>query len=208
VVARYPNHVWMCDLTQLEGLFGITRFRIASVFDVYSRMPLLTRTFDAEPTGDQIAALFRKAVRLHGKPRHFISDKGSQFTSEVFKGTLARLGVRHRFGAVGKHGSIALIERFWLNLKMALSRVPFIKPLLWEDLDQAIHYSLIHYALHRPHQALRGATPAEVYRHQRPAHRSAKHPPRGKPGQYVGRPPFRIAHLDPERRFPILVKAA
>ena len=108
----------------------------------------------------------------------------------------------------GKHGSIAIIERFWLNLKMALSGFPFKRPLLWEDLDRAVHYSLIHYALHRPHQALRGATPAEVYAGRRPAHRSAKHPPRGKPGQRVSQPPFRIAHLDPEGRLPILVKAA
>jgi putative transposase len=208
VQARYPNHVWMCDLTQLEGLFGVTRFRIASIFDVHSRMPLLTRTFDSEPTGEEIAALFRKAVRLHGKPRHFVSDKGSQFTSGVFTATLARLSVKHRFGAVGRHGSIALIERFWLNRKMALSRVPFMKPLLWEDLDQALHYSLVHYAVHRPHQALGGATPLEVYSGRRPAHRSAKHPPRAKPGKFVGRPPFRIGHLDPERRFPILIKAA
>jgi len=26
--------------------------------------------------------------------------------------------------------------------------------------------------------------------------------------KFVGRPPFRIAHLDPERPFPILIKAA
>jgi hypothetical protein len=126
----------------------------------------------------------------------------------VFETTLGRLGVLHRFGAVGKHGSIALIEGFWLTLKIALRRIPFMKPLLWEDLDQALHYSLIHYAVDRPHQALDGATPLEVYTARRPAHRAAMHPPRGKLGQFLGRPPFRIAHLDPERRFPILVKAA
>jgi hypothetical protein len=119
----YPNHVWMCDLTQLKGLFGLTRFRIGTIFDVHSRMPLLTRTFDTEPTGDEIAALFRKSARLRGKPRHFISNQGRQFTSEVFGATLDRLSVRHRFGALGRRGSIAIIERFWLKLKVALSRL-------------------------------------------------------------------------------------
>jgi transposase InsO family protein len=208
VVARYLNHVWMSDITQLPGLFGLTRFHIASIFDVVSRMPLVTRSCDSTPTGKEITALFREAVRLHGKPKHFVSDQGDQYRSGAFKTALRRLGTQHRFGAVLKHGSIALIERLWLSLKVTLSRFPFAQPLLWEDLDQSLHYTLTHYAFHRPHSALGGATPAEVYYERSPACWTAEHPPRGKPGQYVPRPAFRMTYLDPERRLPILVKAA
>src|SRR5581483_7761355 len=208
VRADYPLHVWMSDITQFPGLFGLTRFHVASIFDVYSRMPLATQTFDHAPSDDEINGLFHDAVLLHGKPRHFVSDQGSQYTSALLKATLERLGVKHRKGAVLKHGSIALIERLWLSLKVNLQRFPFSNPLLWEDLDEALYYSLVHYAFHRPHAGLGGATPSEVFYGRRQAHRVAKHPPRGKPGQNVGRAPFQIAHLDPQRRLPILVRAA
>ena len=41
-----------------------------------------------------------------------------------------------------------------------------------------------------------------------PAHRSARHPPRGSPGEGPQGMPFKIAYLDPEHRFPILQKLA
>src|SRR5579862_963089 len=53
--------------------------------------------------------------------------------------------VRHRFRAVGKQGSIAVLERCWLNLKRGPEPAPLMKPLLWQDRDQALHYSRIHY---------------------------------------------------------------
>jgi len=208
LTARYPGHVWMTDITQLVGLFGITDFYIMTIYDAYSRMPLLTRTFNAVPKGANIAAMFRWAAKTYGRPKRFVCDRGVQFTSGVFTKALARFGLKPRYGAIGKHGSIALMERFWLTLKTTLQRLPFSKPLLWQDLDHAIHLSLAYYAFHRPHSALGGATPAEMYFNQTPAHLAAKHPPRGRPGEQRTRPPFRIAHLDAEGRFPILAKAA
>jgi transposase InsO family protein len=44
---------------------------------------------------------------------HFISDHARCFTGQVFRRKLLRLGVKQRFGAVGRTGSIALIERLW-----------------------------------------------------------------------------------------------
>jgi DNA-binding transcriptional regulator YiaG len=40
VRAKRPNHVWMVDLTDVKGLFGIVTFKVAVVFDAFSRMPL------------------------------------------------------------------------------------------------------------------------------------------------------------------------
>ena len=49
---------------------------------------------------------------------HFISDHARCFTGQVFRRKLLRLGVKQRFGAVGRKGSIALIERLWRTLKV------------------------------------------------------------------------------------------
>jgi transposase InsO family protein len=50
---------------------------------------------------------------------HFISDHARCFTGQVFRRKLLRLGVKQRFGAVGKKGSIALIERLWRTRRNA-----------------------------------------------------------------------------------------
>jgi Integrase core domain. len=40
-----------------------------------------------------------------------VTDKGACFTAEAFQAAVTRHGLKPRFGAVGRHGSIALIER-------------------------------------------------------------------------------------------------
>ena len=88
--------------------------------------------------------------------------------------------MKQRFGAIGKKGSIALIERLWKTLKDALG-LRLLRPLAAEDLMEKIGLGLSHYAFFRPHQGLGGATPAEIYFGRTPSHLSAIPPPRGMP---------------------------
>jgi hypothetical protein len=120
---------------------------------------------------------------------------------------LARVGASSGAGRLGKHGSIALIERFWRTLK-AISRVKIWKPLVRRDLQERAHLAIIYYAEHRPHSALGGAIPSEIYSGTAPAHLAAVHPPRGRPGDLVAFEPPAIAFLDAERTLPILVPRA
>lgn len=170
-------------------------------------MPILSRAYEVDPSQWDMAALFRRAVRASRPPRHFISDKGPQFTGEVFRALLQKLGVRQRFGKIGKVQSISLMERFWKTLKEAL-RLPLGRPLVYLDLNRQLRAALTHYAYHRSHSGLNGATPAERYFNLEPAHDLAVHPPRGRPGDPAAEPSFRIEQLDPDGRFPILVRAA
>jgi hypothetical protein len=78
--ARGPNHVWLLDLTRVKALFGLRSFTIGAVLDAFSRAPLALRVFRCEPTADDMVVLVRSAVRRHGRPRHVISDQGTQFT--------------------------------------------------------------------------------------------------------------------------------
>jgi len=207
VEARRPNHVWMMDLTEIPSLFRIFSFKLAVVIDVFSRMPLAARVFLAEPGADALAGLVRQAVASHGPPRHFVSDQGAQFTAQAFRTGLKALGTRQRFGTIGKTGSIAIIERLWRTLKEALGLGSF-KPLTREDLERRLKTGLLHYAYLRPHQALEGATPAEVYFGIRPAHLSAVPPPRGRPGERSAGLGLVVVHLDSERRLPVLFPKA
>ncbi len=207
VIARYPNHLWMADLTEIPGLFRLFSFKLAVVLDAFSRMPLAACVFRREPRARDLARLVENAATTYGTPRHFVSDQGTQFTAAAFRKTLGRLAVRHRFGAVGKTGSIALIERLWRTLKELL-KLRQLPPLLARDLRDRLRLGLLYYACLRPHQNLGGATPAETYFRITPAHTGAVHPPRGRPGQRPRASPFQIRYLDPERRLPILVRSA
>jgi hypothetical protein len=117
------------------------------------------------------------------------------------------LGVKQRFGAIGRKGSIALIECLWRTLKDTLG-LRLIGPLVAEDLMAKIEIGLLHYAHFRPHQGLGGATPAEVYFGRTSAHLSAIPPPRGRPGEGPIDSPFCVEYLDTERLLPVLVRKA
>jgi hypothetical protein len=73
---------------------------------------------------------------------------------------------------------------------------------------EKIELGLIHYAHFRPHQALGGATPAEIYFERAPSHLSAIPPPREKPGEGPMDSPFRVEYLDAEWLLPVLVRKA
>jgi DNA-binding XRE family transcriptional regulator len=111
VRAKRPNHIWMVDLTDVKGLFSLMTFKVAVVFDAFSRMPLSARVFSKEASAVEIARFVSRTSKRHGRPAHFVSDRARCFTGEIFRRKLLRLGVKQRFGAVGKKGSIALIER-------------------------------------------------------------------------------------------------
>jgi transposase InsO family protein len=96
-------------LTEVKGLFGLLGFRIAAVFDAFSRMPLALRVFVSEPTAGDLVRFVARAVRRHGKPRVLVSDRGGHFTAHDFQRALDALGIPHRLGAVGIKGSISLL---------------------------------------------------------------------------------------------------
>ena len=207
VRAKRPNHVWMVDLTDVKGLFGLVTFKVAVVFDAFSRMPLSARVFSKEASAVEIARFVSRTAKRHGRPAHFVSDRARCFTGGIFRRKLLRLGVKQRFGAVGKKGSIALIERLWRTLKDTLG-LRLMGPLVAEDLMAKVELGLVHYAHFRPHQALAGATPSEIYFGRTPSHLSAIPPSRGRPGEGPMDLPFRVDYLDAERLLPALVRKA
>jgi len=99
--------------------------------------------------------------RQRWAPKHIISDQEGVF-SDVFAELLRRWNVKQRFGAVGKHGSIAVTERVIRTLKQEwLRRVPVIRGL--DHLDQLLRGFAVYYNAWRPHTTLAGAVPDLVH---------------------------------------------
>ena len=93
------------------------------------------------------------------------------------KGWCKRKAIRPRYGAVGKHGSIAVVERFIRTMKDEVTRrilVPQRRAAFRRELASYLAW----YNEHRPHTTLDGKTPNEVYFRLRPANRRPRIEPR------------------------------
>jgi transposase InsO family protein len=150
---------------------------IGVVLDHASRAVVAERVFDKEPTAEKICALLELARGRAGRsPRYVISDRGCQF-QDAYRNWCRRWGVRPRFGAVGKHGSIAIVERVILSIKTeALQRilVTLSLPLMCAEVTAYARW----YNTCRQQASLRGATPLEVLEGVVPASKRARLEPR------------------------------
>jgi transposase InsO family protein len=173
IIARYPNHVWSVDRTR------VWRWRIWPTWtllavDHFSRMVTAVCPLGG-PNAGWVVEVLEDAFLRHGPPKHIISDQEGVFVSDVFAALLRDWNIRHRFGAVGKHGSITVTERAILTLKQEwLRRVPVIRGL--DHLGQLLDDFSEYYNHWRRHSTIGGAVPSVIHRGevwQRPD-RSAK----------------------------------
>ena len=161
IVARYPNHVWSVDRTRVLR-WGIWPTWVLVAIDHFSRKVVACCPLEGPNAGWVVGAM-EEAFLQYGAPRHLISDQEGVFISEVFRDLLIPWDVKHRFGAVGKHGSIAVTERVILTLKYEwLKRVPVIRGL--DHLSQLVGDFAVYYNEYRGHTTLGGALPSVIHR--------------------------------------------
>jgi transposase InsO family protein len=119
-------------------------------------------------------------------------------------------------GALGQHGSSAVIERFNRTLKDEFIQRIIVQLRLSDFNEELIRY-VIWYNEHRPHQTLHGRTPNEVYESRFPAREGPRLEPRPKyplkardgnqPSTLVRRAAnlqVVVTYLDDRRRLPII----
>jgi putative transposase len=178
VTAKHPNHVWHLDLTTVPTIggfwiswwpFAIPQrwpfcWWVAVVVDHFSRRAIGSAHFKKEPAAcDMTTFLGRVCRHIKRWPAHLITDHGAQFTAETFGGWCRRHGIQQRFGAIGKYGSLAVIERFIRSMKNECTRllpiVPLARVAFGRELDQYVAW----YNAERPHSRFGARTPDEVY---------------------------------------------
>jgi len=192
VTAGRPNHVWHSDLSIVPTSLGFWTswlpfalpqrwpfcWWIAVAVDHYSRRILGIAAFDEPPTSVEVRTFLGRTIRRVGEaPSHLITDQGKQFRDKKYGGWCRRRGIRQRFGAIGKHGSIAIVERLIRSVKNECTRrilVPYRRGPLRRELALYVDW----YNAHRPHDSLECRTPNKVYRDLDPACRAARFEPR------------------------------
>ncbi len=194
VTASQPNHVWNVDLTVIPTSSGFWTswspfsfpqqwpfcWWVGVVLDHFSRSVVGICVFKACPSSGALQSLLNRTIRKAGtKPKYLICDKGKQFWCESFKDWCDRRGIDPRFGAVGKKGSIAVIERFIGSLKsecMDVIMVPFRE----EGFRRELALFADWYNEYRPHSGLDGWTPAEVHNGMKPDSQRPRYEPRAR----------------------------
>ena len=126
--------------------------------------------FSGRPTSLAISAFLEKAISYVTIPRYLVCDQDKIFTADNFKRWLRRKRIKPRYGAVGQHGSIAVVERFIRTMKDGGMRKIMV-PTKHDAMRSEIRYFIEWYNDNRPHSALNSRTPNEVYNSSRPANR-------------------------------------
>ena len=147
-----------------------------------------------------------------------ITDHGPQFIADRFEAWLDRRKIERRLGAIGKYGSLAVIERFIRSLKAECTRLLPIVPLAQAAFGRELDTYLAWYNAERPHSRFDGRTPDEIYFNRLSACRKPRYEPRerwprqsrcagvqapirGKPGAKLE---LSVAHLGGRKHLPVV----
>lgn len=153
------NEVWATDITYLPlGQRGFAY--LMAVMDWFSRYVVawqLSNTMEAEWCADVLAeALCR------GRPAIHNSDQGSQFTSDVYTGTLTNAGVAISMDGRGRWMDNVFVERLWRTVKYEDVYLRSYET-LW-DAEAGLRDYFAFYNEERGHQSLGRHTPGQIWR--------------------------------------------
>ena len=165
IPAWYLNHVWSIDTTTVF-CWGLWPIQICVAIDHFSRKVMAAVPLEGANAG-WINNALERAIKKYGQPKHIISDQAGVFIGDVFAELLDAYEILHRFGAIGKHGSIAVTERINKTLKYEwLKRVAIIKGI--DHLTELCKEFEVWYNHWRPHMTLDGFRPDDVYYNNKP----------------------------------------
>jgi transposase InsO family protein len=124
-----PRLRLQAELERLRREISLLGEWVALAVDHFARRVMGFAVYRGEPTSEAIRGFLQGVFRRTGQqPRHLISDQGIQFTARAFQRWCRRRGICHRFGAVGKYGSLAVIERSIRTFKTECTRRLILVP--------------------------------------------------------------------------------
>jgi putative transposase len=112
-----PNHAWVCDITYIRTRSGW--LYLAAVLDLHSRKIVGWAMSSAMPAALVCAALQMAIVQRNPAAGLIVhSDRGTQYASAEHQALLNKHGFVGSMSRKGNCWDNAVMERFFLNLKM------------------------------------------------------------------------------------------
>lgn len=153
-----PNHVWAADITYLPMARGFVY--LFAVMDWASRRVLAWRLSNTLTTDFCLEAV-QEALANYGAPGIFNTDQGCQFTSQEFTGLLKDHGIQISMDGTGCWRDNVFVERLWRSVKYEEVYLRAYDSI--SAAHQGVERYLRFYNQTRPHRALDGKTPEQVY---------------------------------------------
>lgn len=122
-----PNTKWLTDITEMKCKDG--KLYLCAVLDCFDAS-IVGFSMDINMKTPLCTSALNNAVKRYGRTEGLIvhSDRGSQFTSHLFRETLTNRGFRQSIGRTGNCFDNARIESFFATLKKELIyRLPLYK---------------------------------------------------------------------------------
>jgi len=163
-----PNHVWAADITYIPMARGFVY--LFAVLDWASRRVLAWRLSNTLTTDFCLEAV-QDALANYGTPEIFNTDQGCQFTSQEFTGLLNAHGIQISMDGKGCWRDNVFVERLWKSIKYEEVYLHAYETV--RAAHQGLERYLTFYNQTRPHRALDGKTPDQVYYDNLPARRTA-----------------------------------
>ena len=158
--ASAPNQKWVTDITYLPTTAGWVY--LAVVLDLFSRKVVGWSISESLAT-PLVSEALRRAIELRrptpGQLLHH-SDRGCQYTSDVYRGTLRSLGIECSMSRTGCCYDNAVMERFFWSIKHEWTKFDTFADLREAELS-VFEYIEMFYNTSRIHQTLGYKTPDE-----------------------------------------------
>lgn len=163
--AEAPNQVWCADFKGWFYCADGMRCDPLTITDAHSRYLLCCRVTE-KTDGEHVRALMEAVFRRHGLPEAIRTDNGSPFASRA-PGGLSRLsmwwlqlGIRHERIEPGRPDQNGRHERMHRTLKQETASPPAANRARQQQSFIAFERM---YNGERPHEALNGQRPADIY---------------------------------------------
>ena len=158
-----PDQAWATDITYIPLRKGF--LYLVAIVDLYSRHVLSWKLSNSLDTEFCLDAL-EMALASGRKPAIFHSDQGCQFTSSNFLARLQAEEIKISWSGRKRCFDNILVERLWRTVKY---EEVYLRAYSdgWEA-EVSLARFLWRYGHVRPHSALGGRTPNEVYAETKP----------------------------------------
>jgi transposase InsO family protein len=154
-----PDRAWAADITYIRT--GGGWLYLAAVLDLYSRKIVGWAMAPTMPAELVCTALQMAIALRQPKPGLIVhTDRGSQYASEAHRDLLMRHGLVASMSRKGNCWDNAVMERFFLNLKMErVWQRRYANPA--EAVADITHYIVAFYNTHRLHSTLGYRSPTD-----------------------------------------------
>lgn len=159
--AQQPNTKYLTDITEIQCADG--KLYLSPILDCFDGS-IVSFTMDTNKCAELCAEAFELACKRNGARGMIIhSDRGSQYTSRVFREMLKKYGAIQSMSGTGRCYDNARMESFFATLKKEKLYKMDTAKMTTDEVKSVIHRYIAYYNLRRIYSA-NGGYPPLVYR--------------------------------------------